>query len=75
MSPSAREILTGGIDEAEVSFEKGAIPELKGRWKGCKRATLYLDGNDNIHCYAKDSHGAQIGCDINPDEDIFTVEE
>ncbi len=75
MSPSAREILRGGVDEAKVSFKKGAVPQLEGKWAGCTRATLYLDAGGEIHFYAKNSEKGIIDRKINLDKDIFTVEE
>ena len=75
MSPSAKEILIGEIDEARVSFEKGAVQGLEGNWKDCTSGTLYQDGDGKIHLYVEDPRKAITDCDINPNKDIFTVEE
>lgn len=74
MSPSAKEILTGGIDEAKVSFKKGAVG-LERTWKNCTSGTLYRDGDGTIHLNVLDFRKAMTDCNINPKEDIFTVEE
>lgn len=75
MSPSANKILTGGVVEARVSFEKGAVPQLEGKWAGCTEAVLYRDDNDEVHFYAKNPEKGVIDRKIDLKKDIFTVEK